>query len=100
MDVAKSKLGGSYTESEINQLVSDNDVRVVIIYNSWFNGKIPSNWIEVGKWKISNNVIAGSDEISFYAPSISAKKNLMDNLIEFSKTLPSTVAESGNYVSP
>lgn len=100
MDVAKHRLNNSYGEKEINQVVLDNHVRVVIIYNTWFNGTIPDNWIEVGKWKISNNVVAGGDEVSFYAPDNTFDKSLINNLTEFSDTLPSTVAQSGIYVSP
>ena len=78
----------------------DNDVKVVIIYNDRFNENIPSDWIEVGRWKILNNVVTGGDEISFYAPDISSEKSLRKNLIDFSGALPATIIQSGSYLSP
>jgi hypothetical protein len=100
MDVARYKISNSYTKDKISQIISDNKVQVIIIYNSWFNGKIPNNWVEVGKWKISNNVVASSDEVSFYAPNDSLKQSLMNHLIEFSHILPSSVTQLGMYVLP
>jgi hypothetical protein len=100
MDVTRLRLSHSYDKNEINQLTLNNNVQVVVIHGSWFNEEIPDNWIEVGKWKISNNVVAVRDEISFYATSDLFKTNLINNLIEFSHLLPSTVGQSGIYTSP
>jgi len=100
VEVAKYKFSGSYDEHVIRRLVLDNKVKVIIIYNDWFDGNIPSDWIEVGRWKILNNVVTGGDEISFYAPDISSEKSLRKNLIDFSGALPATIIQSGSYLSP
>jgi len=100
MDVTKYRLGNSYTKNVIHQLITNNNVQVVVIYNSWFEGQIPDDWIEVGKWKISNNVVCGSDEVSFYAPSNLEKEYLISSLADFSQRLPSAVSQSGIYTSP
>lgn len=100
MDVIQYRLGNSYTKNEIHQLISANDVQVVVIYTSWFNGQIPNDWIEIGKWKIQNNVVCGDDEITYYAPNTAQQKYLTTSLIDFSHTLPPTVSQSGIYVSP
>lgn len=100
MDVMKYKLSNSYTKMEIHQLVSNNDVQVIVIYNSWFNGQIPDDWIEIGKWQILNNVVCGDDEVTFYAPNISQQKYLSNSLLDFSYSLPSTILQSGAYLSP
>jgi hypothetical protein len=100
MDVIKYRLGNSYTKNEIHQLVSRNNVQVVVIYNSWFNGLIPDGWIEIGRWKISDNVVCGSDEISFYASDNAQQEYLTRALVNFSRVLPSTISQSGIYTSP
>ncbi len=100
IDVAKYRLGNSYTKREIHQLVSKNDVDVVVIYNSWFDPQIPDDWIEIGRWKISDNVVCGSDEVSFYAPDKTKQEYLIKSLSDFSHMLPSTISQSGIYTSP
>ncbi len=100
MEIAKYKFSNSYDKHAMRRTVLDNDVKVIIIYNDWFNENIPSDWIEVGRWKILNNVVTGGDEISFYAPDVSSAKRLRNNLIDFSGTLPSTIIQSGSYLSP
>ena len=84
----------------IEQLVSSNDVQAIVIYDHWFTGRIPDSWIQVGAWKISNNVIAAGDTVFFYAPNNSLKAGVIENLANFSNILPPTVAQSGVYTLP
>ena len=100
MEVLQHKLDDSFGEELIRQLVSDHGVSLIVVYNTWFVGAIPDEWVEIGKWRISNNVACGSDEVSFYAPDDSYKEEIISNLAGFSVRLPSTVDQSGIYVSP
>ncbi len=100
MEIAKYKFSNSYDTQAMRRTVLDNDVKVIIIYNDWFNENIPSDWIEVGRWKILNNVVTGGDEISFYAPDSLSENILRKNLVDFSRVLPATVIQSGSYLSP
>lgn len=100
MEVATHKLNGSYDKRTIEQLVSSNDVQAIVIYDHWFTGRIPDSWIQVGAWKISNNVIAAGDTVFFYAPNNSLKAGVIENLANFSNILPPTVAQSGVYTLP
>ena len=88
MEVLKHKRNGSYDKNIIADLITDNNVPLAIIYNSWFSNDIPNHWIEVGRWKIQNNVTCGSDVVSFYATDISYKQSVIDYLIDFSEILP------------
>jgi hypothetical protein len=100
IEVARAKRNGLYDKKVIDDLVSMSNVEVVIIYNSGFEGNIPSDWVEIGRWQIGHNVICFSDEVSFYAPNASEKNNVISNLREFSALLPSTVKQSGIYITP
>lgn len=99
MDVLKHKRDDSYDKNIIADLAINNDVQLAIIYNSWFDKDIPDHWIEVGQWKIQNNVVCGSDVISFYATDNSYKHSVTDHLIDFSEILLPTVEQTGLYIS-
>ena len=99
-DVAYYRLNDLFDEEILEQQVSSHDVPLIMIYNSWFAGIIPENWIEVGRWKISDNVVCGSDQVSFYATNDADKQELINNLIDFSNKLPASVDQSGIYLSP
>jgi len=71
------------------------------VYDHWFDvyGGIPSQWIKVGQWKISNNVVCGGDTVSFYAVDPNEQNRLCDSLRHFSQNLPQNVAQEGKYVN-
>ena len=100
MEVLQHKLNDSFGKDSIEQLVSGSNVSLVMIYDEWFAGTIPDDWVKVGKWTISDNVVCASDNVSFYAPDDSYKQEAVSNLVGFSGTLPPTVDQSGIYVSP
>jgi hypothetical protein len=99
MDVAKLIREGSYDTQQIYDLAKQKNVKIAIVYDIWFEiyGGIPSQWIKVGEWKIPNNVVCGSDTVSFYAVDPLEKDNLIDNLRSFSSHLPKDVANRGVY---
>jgi hypothetical protein len=100
MDVAIARRNGLYTKDVINKLVSRGNVEIVIIYKRWFDGNIPLGWLEVGSWQISNNIVNGDDKVSFYVPNSALEKEAITNLKNFSIVLPSTVKQSGIYITP
>ena len=91
LQVAKVKKDGYYDSAEISKLVNEDNIKVVIIYDSWFKGGIPANWVKVGQWKIKNNVVCGDDIVSFYAVDPKDKDSLIKNLKTFSSQLPKDV---------
>jgi len=101
IDVLKSKTEGSYTTQQINQLSKRRDVALAIVYDTWFRLEdlegVPSEWIKVGDWKISDNVVCGGNVVSFYAVKASEKERLIYNLRLFSYMLPPTVGQFGLY---
>jgi hypothetical protein len=100
MDVAEAKRSGELDEDTISKLTRDHDVEIAMIYSHWFEGKIPAEWIEVGRWRITDNVVCAADTVSFYAPSTAQLRDSIRNLRLFSAVLPATVTQSGLYTQP
>ena len=98
-EVAKLMIHGGYNTQEIYDLAKQKQVKIAIVYDRWFKeyGGLPSAWIKVGEWKISNNVICGGDTVSFYAVDTSEADNLNNDLRTFSSYLPKDVLQSGHY---
>lgn len=101
LEVAKLRREGSYDTQQIYNLAKQKSVKIAIVYDHWFGryGGIPPQWIKVGEWKISNNVVCGGDTISFYAVDPLEKDNLIKNLRDFSYRLPNDVVQTGEYTT-
>lgn len=99
-EVARMKKEGNYYQTErISDLTRTQGVKIAIIYDHWFKDAIPLQWIKVGEWKISNNVVCGDDTVSFYAIDPSEEKNLINCLRQFAPQLPRSVKQGGRYCS-
>lgn len=88
-----------YTLINLKELISKNEVEIAIIFKKWFKKGIPHDWIEVGSWKIKNNVICGDDKITFFGIGSKNAKILIKNLKKFKDKLPSDVIQSGIYIN-
>jgi hypothetical protein len=99
LEVANLKREGNYNTTQIYELAKQKNVKIAIVYDHWFEryGGIPSKWIKVGEWEISNNVVCGGETVSFYAVDPSEADNLIKNLRAFSSSLPKNVVQSGEY---
>jgi len=91
IDVAKAKKGGYYTSQELSNIVERNNVRVIIIYEKWFENNIPPDWIKVSDWEIQNNIVCGDSKVSFYVTDSKEKENLIKNIKIFCSNLPSDI---------
>jgi hypothetical protein len=67
--------------------VSNFGCKIAVCYSSWFSGP----WTLVCTWKISENIVCGSDTVSFYAIDLAEAPNLRTNLHEFEMLLPELV---------
>jgi hypothetical protein len=99
-DVMRLKLGGSYTPEAMAALADAHHVRVAVVYDSWFRrfGGLPPAWTQAGAWKIRDNVICGSDTVSFYAVVPAETEPLMQHLREFAPRLPGRNLQNGPYI--
>ena len=101
LEIARAKQNGYYNTDTIYHLAREKRVKIAIVYDHWFKGNeaIPAQWIRVGQWTISNNVVCAGDTVSFYAAEPEAEDDLIKNLKNFSSRLPADVIESGKYTS-
>lgn len=95
LEISKLRRGGNFTEQKIREISEKHNVSVSIVYDSWFaegdSTILPKEWKRTGKWKITNNVIAGDSIVSFYALSSEEAELLSRSLEDFSNSLPRTV---------
>jgi hypothetical protein len=94
-EVAAAKHKHTYQVMDIERLAKKTGTRIAIIYDSWFIGGVPPEWIRVGRWTIQNNVINGGDTVSFYAVEPSEATHLSESLADFSSQLPADVIQRG-----
>jgi hypothetical protein len=91
LEVADSKLKAAYDTGTIKRIAAEHGVEVAVVYNGWFPGGIPPEWIEVARWKITPWIVVASDTVSFYATSATGAAGLLAALKEFQPKLPSDV---------
>jgi hypothetical protein len=71
---------------------------IILIYDSWFfepgakNDYARFGWTKAGELKIENNVICGSDVVSFYTSEPAMAKELRENLLRFKAEIPDDVS--------
>jgi hypothetical protein len=73
-----------------------NQNRLILIYDAWFGIRSEKDytrlgWIKAGELKIENNVICGSEVVSFYTSDAAMVKELRENLSRFRDTVPEDV---------
>jgi len=98
VEVLKAMKDKNWNKNTIAQMSMNKGVKVALIYDSVFGNSVPLEWNRVGQWKISNNVVCGSETVSIYAVDPSETNRLIDNLSDFQNQLPKTVEQSGSYV--
>jgi len=97
-EIAKSIINEELDEEVVYKAAKKRDCKIAIIYEDKDYGyDIPSQWLKVGEWKLEYNVVCGDDTVSFWAVDPDEVEDLIKNLQDFSKHLPRTVIESGNY---
>jgi len=93
VDVARHMLAGLYDYEEIEEIAQTSGAPIAIVYDSWFGDRIPANWRRAGTWTIRNNVVVGSDTVTFYAIRPDAFAGLKTRLHDFSADLPREVVQ-------
>ncbi|MGO8788992.1 MAG: hypothetical protein ACLQVL_16625 [Terriglobia bacterium] len=98
LQVAKARRSHHYQVAEVASLSQQAQVKIAIIYDAWFAGVVPPEWVRVGTWTIRNNLVAGNDTVSFYAVDPAEAAHLVQCLRDFSVQLPSDVIQRGPYM--
>lgn len=90
---ARKLLTGVSNASDYEALVEGAGVRLLIVYDGWFNGKIPTAWKEVGTMTLSRQrVSVGGSAVSFYATDPATALKVRQELADFQKVLPPRVS--------
>ncbi len=94
LKIFKSKKQKLYDTNFINYITQEENVKLAIIYDSWFVGNLspPNNWIKIGEWKIFNNIICGSDIVSFYVLDKSLLNDIKVKFSTYSRNLPDGIS--------
>jgi hypothetical protein len=98
-EIAAAKQKHTYQMSDIARLSKQSGTRIAIIYDDWFTGAIPPEWVRVGQWTIQHNIIAGGETVSFYAVDPAETAHLTECLRDYSPHLPGDVIQRGPYLS-
>jgi hypothetical protein len=98
LEPASLKLQNRYGPLEIGELASKRQVDLAMIYDIWFTGAVPSTWVKVGEWTITDNVICGDAKVSFYAVGADTQASLVHSLKQFQGALPRDVLQTGLYL--
>ncbi len=84
LTVQKMWRGGMRNEL-LKTLSQTYPVDIAVIYEALFKNAIPEDWKEAGEWKIDDNIVCGSDRVSFFAVR---DETLAQKLRIFSTFLP------------
>lgn len=87
-DVRLAKKLGTYDANKINEFQTKNNIGLIMIYDKWFEGKVPRGWIKIATLKTSK-VTAAYDSVQFYLTNKSDILEAKKLLIDFSVDLPS-----------
>jgi hypothetical protein len=98
-DILVLRIKNLFDQEHIYKVSKSHNVRIAIIYDDWFNGNVPKEWIKLGQWSVVKNVVVGSNTISFYATDENNAETLKRNLKAFSVALPKDVIQQGDYLN-
>jgi hypothetical protein len=94
-DIYRLKELHEFDTDRVLRLCDARHVNIVVAYAVWleFEGLsgYQREWKQVGAWKIDDNVVCGSNIVSFYAVHEAEKQRLSKSLQSFSMTLPPRV---------
>jgi hypothetical protein len=91
IEVTKSRENKYWTPEFLDSMCRSREVKLIMVYDSWFNDSLTSRWKKVTTWQIQDNVICGDDIVSFYSIDNTDKNYLYKSLKEYQSFLPSSV---------
>lgn len=99
IDVADAMRSKQFNKSFVTALSNKEKAEIAVIYESWYSGIIPNNWVKVGTWEIKNNVICGDSRVTFFSINPKNSTKLENNLKDYADNLPDDISQTGKYVS-
>jgi hypothetical protein len=87
-EVTRSRKNKYWTPGFLDSLCRARQVKLVMVYDSWFSDSLTGKWKKQATWQIQNNVICGDSIVSFYSIDTSGSALLQKNLRAFQSSLP------------
>ena len=91
MEAARLRLSGHLGSAELAELVASHHAPIAVVYDLWFEGRIPPGWTPVASWRIRWNVVCGQDTVTIYATTRDEVEPLRRHVAEFEPSLPAAV---------
>ena len=84
VDVLNLKMHHQYSQEQIKMLSQRVGTQIAVVYDSWLDisglNADSMGWKKVGEWIIQNNVVCGSDRVSFFMPYRRRKKRCFKDI--------------------
>jgi hypothetical protein len=90
-EIAKSKREHYYSPQLLYDITKRNNIKVAIIYDSWFNHATYDRWNRVATWTIPDNKVCGDSTVTFYSMDKINQLQLQQNLRNYQGKLPKGV---------
>ncbi len=85
---------GTWSPVKVDDLARSEGAALAILYPMWFDlYPQPDGWVEVGRWRIADNIVCTSDTVAFYALDPAQADEIRQNLRTFASELPETVQQ-------
>lgn len=94
LEVAKAKQKNYFTPDFADSLAHAHDIRLAILYDTWFDPALLHRWTKIASWHNQHNLILGDDSVSFYAIHPEDTTALRKNLESYQPKLPADVGVS------
>jgi hypothetical protein len=91
-ETARARREGRVDRELLARLAAPTAPAAVVIYRSWFADAIPSDWIQVGTWKVPEEVVVADRTVTFYATRPADAALLARALQAFQARLPPAVS--------
>jgi hypothetical protein len=90
-EIATARKNGYWNNAFLQKVVKDNNTRVTVMYDSWFDKDLTKQWIKVATWEMPYNYICGDIYVTFYGNTESEAVLLKKNLAAFERKLPKDI---------
>lgn len=91
-DIYQLREANEFAADRVLRLCDDRNVSIAIAYEIWLEQsglqELRRQWKKIGMWKIEENIVCGSNIVTFFAVGPSEEEPLVENLRTFSRTLP------------
>jgi hypothetical protein len=90
-ETARARREGRVDRALLARLAASAPPAAVVVYRSWFASAIPPDWIQVGTWKVPEEVVVADRTVTFYATRPAEAALLARALVAFEARLPPAV---------